>query len=67
MDGVHGLWKHEEPLQFDCESELDTGNESPSCPISLGMSSSQPSPTPPKSIEKERLIAERQTHPAAWT
>lgn len=67
---VHGLWKHEEPLEVESESETDSEAESPPRPFPFDISQEQPEPQRkpkgPKSgdeeqrIAKQRMIRERE-------
>ena len=58
---VDGLWKHEEPLELESESETDSEAEPLTPPFYFGMSPDQRQPRPrrPKSDEEKRKIADR--------
>jgi hypothetical protein len=60
-DVALGLWKHEEPLEPESESEMDTKVDPPPRPSLFDMTRQQPQPKPrlPKSDFERRQIAER--------
>jgi hypothetical protein len=55
-----GLWKHEEPLELESESETNTEAESPLSIFGIPQKQLQPKPRQPKSdIEKRRIAEQR--------